>query len=298
MAHLILNYVFQNSWQNSGVMPASGFSRPDAEFWKVAIDAVRAQYPDTIFLAEAYNYHMTSPPELDLLQQLGFDFVYDKTVLDKLVDGNLNNMRNYFKSESQDFFSHTAHFVENHDEQRAAHSLHGEQQAFVGSVVAFTLPGMRFSFEGQFQGLSKKLDVQLRRATKEIPNPALVDQYKTLLSIISDDVFHTGKWTFIETPKGGTAWRLSAWRWASADGNRRRLVIVNFSDQEGWASVPVADAYNGGSDDITITELLTGAVYQRSAGKMRNSGLRCGLKPFSAQIFNYDASPQNFILNV
>jgi len=230
----------------------------------VAIDAVRKQYPHTIFLAEAYNYNLASKPEKDLLQDLGFDYVYDKTVLDKLVAGNLDDMRNYFRSESQDFFSRTAHFVENHDEKRAAFNLHGQQPAFVGSVVAFTLPGMRFSFEGQFQGFSKKLDVQLRRATKETPNTSLMQQYGKLLSIISDDVFHDGVWTFIDTPKDGSAWRISAWRWSSKDGSKKRLIVVNFSDQEGWANVQVADASNGETDDISVTELLTGKVYTRS----------------------------------
>jgi glycosidase len=297
MAHLILNDVFKVSWDNSGVMPGDGFKRPGAEFWQVAISAVRAQYPDTIFLAEAYNYNLASKPEKELLQDLGFDYVYDKTVLDKLIAGNLDDLRQYIRSESEDFFSRTAHFVENHDEKRAAFNLHGQQSAFAGSVVAFTLPGMRFSFEGQFEGFSKKLDVQLRRETKESPNADLEKQYHRLLSIVSDDVFHTGKWTFIDTPTDASSWRVTAWRWSSTDGRKKRLIVVNFSDQEAWANVAVADAGNGSSDDITITELLSGKAYLRSASKMRSSGLTCGLQPFTAQIFSYDsASAQSVVV--
>merc|ERR1712070_223221 len=158
-------------------MQAGGFTRPADEFWEVAISTVRAHFPDTMFMAEAYNYHMTSPPEKDLLQSLGFDFVYDKTVLDKLKDGNLDNLRDYIGSTSQDFFNRVAHFVENHDEDRAAYSLHGQQQAFAGSVVASTIPGLRLFYHGQFDGFTQKLGVQVRRAVSEQPNSVLHAQY-------------------------------------------------------------------------------------------------------------------------
>jgi hypothetical protein len=47
--------------------------------------------------------------------------------------------------------SHGAHFTENHDEPRAAAALGGDQQAFAGTVVTATLPGLRLFYFGQFQ---------------------------------------------------------------------------------------------------------------------------------------------------
>eukprot|EP00928_Gymnodinium_smaydae_P015776 TRINITY_DN1584_c0_g1_i3.p1 TRINITY_DN1584_c0_g1~~TRINITY_DN1584_c0_g1_i3.p1 ORF type:complete len:535 (+),score=103.23 TRINITY_DN1584_c0_g1_i3:65-1669(+) len=286
MAMLILNPVIERTWGN--LMRASGFSYPSQEFWSVAIDAARAQFPGTLFMAEAYDYNFMSPSEKPTLQNLGFDFVYDKDVLDNLNGGNLDAIRGYIRSRSQPFFEKTAHFVENHDEPRSAASLGGQQQAFIGSVVASTLPGLRLFYFGQFDGFSAKLDVQLRRATKQVPNADLHARYTTLLRIISDDVFHTGIWTFVNTPREGSAWRVSAWRWASADGSKKRLIVVNFSDQAAWAQVQVADALgNGGSDMILVKDLLTDAVYQRSASELRGSGLNVGLQPWSASIFDY-----------
>lgn len=287
MAHLMLNDVWQNAW--GADMQAGGSTRPAEEFWQVAISGVRAQFPDTLFMAEAYNYFMTSPPEKDLLQNLGFNFVYDKTVLDKLKDGNLENLRDYISSTPQDFFNHVAHFVENHDEDRAADILHGQQQAFAGSVVASTIPGLRLFYEGQFEGFTRKLGVQVRRAVTEQPNPALHAQYSKLLSVLSAQVFRSGMWSYIPVSKDGSGWRLMAWRWSSTDGSSKRLIVVNFSDAQGWGNVQVADAIGtSGSDDITITELLSGSQYVRSAGQMRSSGLVCGVEPYTAQIFEYD----------
>lgn len=288
MAMLILNDVIEHSWQ--GVMQANGFNRPSSEFWSAAIAAVRKQYPETIFMAEAYDYHMTNPPELQLLGNLGFNFVYNKNVLDNLVTNNLDNIRGYIGSNSQGFFERTAHFVENHDEQRSAKALGGQQQAFTGAVIASTIPGLRLFYFGEFDGFSSKLDVQLRRATTQPANAMLRKQYSTLLHVLADDVFHSGTWTFIQTPKDGTSWRLMAWRWRSADGAVKRVVVVNFSDQKGWANVRLDDIE--GNDKISLTELLTGVVYERSVNDLKANGLVCGLDPWTAQIFSYDRPHQ------
>merc|ERR1712187_494022 len=82
-------------------------------------------------------------------------------------------------------------------------------------------------------------------------------------------------------------WRLAAWRWASKDGNTKRLIVVNFSDQQGWANVQLPDAESRNSDTISVTELLTGIVYERKASDLRSSGLVCGLNAWTAQIFDY-----------
>ena len=99
-------------------------------------------------------------------------------------------------------------------------------------------------------------------------------------------VFHDGTWTYISVDKSGTGWRLVAWRWSDSAGNKR-LVVVNFSDTEGWGNVVVADAEAPSGDSLTITELITDVQYVRSASQMRTTGLVCGVAPFSAQIFQY-----------
>lgn len=289
MGMLILNDVIQRTW--GGLMQAAGLKRPQQEFWKAAIDAVREQYQDTLFMAEAYDYYFTKPAEKQKLQEMGFDIVYDKTILDNLNAGNLDSLKSYIGAQSQDFFRHTAHFVENHDEPRSAAALGGPERAFVGAVVASTVPGLRLFYFGQFEGRSAKLDVQLRRATAQAPDAALSAQYAALLGVIADDVFHEGSWTYIPVSKVGTGWRLAAWRWASSDGAKKRLVVVNYSDAKAWSNVLVEDARgSGGTDAIAVTELLTSTKFMRSADQMRTSGLTCGLDPWTAQIFAYDCA--------
>jgi hypothetical protein len=63
--------------------------------------------------------------------------------------------------------------------------LGGDQQAFAGTVVTATLPGLRLFFFGQFQGFKNKLDVHLRRAVSESSNSTVQTLYNQLTNIIS-----------------------------------------------------------------------------------------------------------------
>lgn len=92
------------------------------EFWGWAIQQVKAQYPDVIFIAEIYNptlYH-------SFIEQGKFDYLYDKVGLYNrlrpLVEGNGNaeDLTWLWQNESGNISHHMVRFLENHDEQRIA----------------------------------------------------------------------------------------------------------------------------------------------------------------------------------
>merc|ERR1719330_174512 len=169
---------------------------------------------------------------------LGVDYSYNKQVLDLIEHNDLGEMRDYFFSQPQWRLNAMCHFIENHDEPRAALALGGQAQSFAGSVAALTLPGMRLTYFGQYDGLRNRLGVHLRRWMPEAPNPTLHARYNKLMEVLADKVFHFGTWTFVSVPKSGSGWRLTAWRWEY--NGEKRLVIVNWSDQQGWGNVQVA----------------------------------------------------------
>ncbi len=75
MAMLVTNRVFARTWgDRAGTIP-------EAEFWETIIPAVKEQSPGFLFVAEVY-WDMES----ELLRQ-GFDYVYDKRLYDRLVEG-------------------------------------------------------------------------------------------------------------------------------------------------------------------------------------------------------------------
>merc|ERR1712060_1014317 len=106
-------------------------------------------------------------------------------------------MRNLLFQSPQWSLNRMCHFVENHDEPRAAHSFSSVDKAFTGSVAALTLPGMRLTYFGQYDGLKNRLGVHLRRWMPEAPNSALHARYTKFMGALADKVFHDGTWTFV-----------------------------------------------------------------------------------------------------
>ena len=71
MAMLVLPDVFERTW-----------GKKAQTFWPLAIAAVRDKVPDFCFMAEVYwDMEWT-------MQQLGFDYAYDKRLYDRLVEGH------------------------------------------------------------------------------------------------------------------------------------------------------------------------------------------------------------------
>src|SRR5262249_9830519 len=107
MAMLLLNRIFSSTWgERVGMAP------PD-EYWTQVISAVRQVQPDFVFIAEAY---------WDLehdLQELDFDFCYDKRLYDRLVHDDAGSVRAHLGADLS-YQEKLLRFIENHDEPRAA----------------------------------------------------------------------------------------------------------------------------------------------------------------------------------
>lgn len=278
MAMLVLNDIMQQTWGD--ILQKCGYTRPSTEFWPDAIAAAKAVNPSFKVMGEVYWDGMPAR-----LHSLGFDWLYDKDGLYNLeVDGNLDNLRSYIRSQD---FSWMVHFVENHDEDRAVTKFGSDARADAAALTSMTLPGMRFYFQGQLVGRGNKLDVHLRRSAAESVRADVQSFYVLLLNITSSPVFHQGIWhdlTVSDTV--GTAWRLMAWSWSF--GDEKRLVVVNYSDQQGQGRVQVPDATpKQGQDVIPITDLMTSQTYLRSSAEMRSPGLYVVINPWTAQVFTY-----------
>ena len=90
------------------------------EFWMWAIEQVKAQYPDIVFIAEVYNPHLYR----DYLAA-GFDYLYDKVGMYDYLRGvtSKNWAAEGITQQWQkvdDIRDRMLYFLENHDEQRIA----------------------------------------------------------------------------------------------------------------------------------------------------------------------------------
>lgn len=179
MAMLILKNVFNMTWRNlAGSM--------DEEFWPNAISAVRRRHPKFLFLAESYW-----DKEWEL-QQMGFDFTYDKPFYDYIssVSVNIEKLTGHLLA-NWDYHKHLCRFIENHDEARAAEKIGLNNKA--AAMVLMTVPGMHLIHEDQMDGFHKQIPVQLLRQALEPPNTDLNELYQKLFTLQKREIFQEGR---------------------------------------------------------------------------------------------------------
>lgn len=276
MAMLPLNNVFYNTWL--GVINRFGYKRPHDEFWNEAIRKIKKEYPEFIFIAETYwdlEYQ---------LQRLGFDFTYDKQLTDRLIMGDVANIKSYLNAE-QEYQMKSVRFIENHDEARAVTKF-GKEKSMAAATVISTIKGMKLYYDGQIEGRKIKLPVQLGREPEEKTYQRVKDYYGKIFEITKDKIFRDGNWTMIEPiPAGlGNTNFQNFFTWIWDYKNDLRIVVINYSAVTSQCRLRIR--LDSNSENITLIDLLTGDEYLRSVKEMETPGLFIELKSFHSHIFS------------
>ena len=257
-------------------MPASV---PETEYWQEILQAVRKQYPETLFMAEAYWGLEWE------LQQQGFNYCYDKRLYDRLVHDNAESVRLHLLAD-RSYQDKLVRFIENHDEPRAAATFPPQKQR-AAAVTILTLPGAKLLHEGQFAGCRVKLPVQLGRRPIEPADGGLQTFYQKLLKAVNSKAFREGEWQLCERsgwPDNQSYKNLVAWCWSH--GNERYLIIINLSDARAQGRVLLC------GDELSgrmwqLTDLFTNEVYERYGSEMLQSGLFVDLAPWGVHFFSF-----------
>ena len=116
------------------------------------------------------------------LQQLGFDYCYDKRLYDRLVHDNAESVRLHLTA-GLDYQDKLVRFIENHDEPRAAATFSPEKER-AAAVILMTLPGAKLLYEGQLEGRKVRPPVFLARRPIEPIDKDLQAFYHQLLTTI------------------------------------------------------------------------------------------------------------------
>ena len=279
MAILPLNNVFQNTWL--GVLNKFGFNKPAEEFWENAIKKVKEKNNDFIFLGEAY---------WDLewqLQQLGFDFTYDKKLTDRLADNDINGIKAHLTADKE-YQLKSTRFLENHDEPRAITKF-GDQRSMAAAVVISTIQGLKFYYDGQFEGKKIKVPVQLGREPKEKVLNYMKKFYDKILGITKHDIFVQGEWTqLVPLPAGNNNESFNnffAWIWKN--NIEARVIVVNYSDNESQCRIKFD--LQSKHDKIVLLDLLNDMKYDRYLSEINSVGLFIDLKAYNSHIFSIES---------
>lgn len=281
MAMLILPEVLQKTW---GRWLSPSASRDS--FWAETIPQLRGSRPEFLLLAEAYW-------DLDWrLQQEGFQFTYDKTLYDRLREGDAERVRAHLRAE-ETYQDQSARFTENHDEARAAAAF-GSAGARTASVVSWCSPGLRLVHEGQLVGRRVKVPVQLGRRPPELVDEPLRRFYETLLGLVSEPVLKEGRWRPLEVRAAGpgdeTARALLACAWQPRSGLARGaflgfMVVANLSDREAFGRLALAGTGFQAGRRYELIDRCDGARYRREGAELVGSGLFVRLAPRQSHLF-------------
>ncbi len=278
MAMLPLNNIFHNTW--SGVLNKFGYKKPEEEFWKTAIEKVRAESREFIFMAECYW-----DLEWDL-QQLGFDFTYDKRLTDRLAANDIRGVNAHLRAD-RDFQLKSVRFLENHDEKRAVTKF-GKQRSVAAATIISTIQGMKLYYDGQFEGKKIKLPLQLGREPFEKISETKKTFYNKLLDITKDEIFIKGEWSQLEilpvNVKNDTYNNIFAWQWKFE--NNLRIVVINYSDSTSQCRLKFH--INSSFETIILFDLLNDQKYIRRTDEILNSGLFIELKSYKNHIFSIE----------
>ncbi len=178
MAMLILPDVFERTW-----------GRKALPFWPHAIQCVREQVPAFCFMAEVYWDLEWS------LQQEGFDYTYDKRLYDRLREGHARPVREHLHA-TLEFQTKLARFLENHDEPRAAASFEPHVHR-AAAVITYSILGLRFFHQGQFEGRKKRISPHLVRAPEESSDIEIREFYDHLLAVVRKPITKSGEWQWL-----------------------------------------------------------------------------------------------------
>ena len=267
MAMLVLADVFENTW---GVradpldLTADGY-----QFWPEAIRFVREGRSGFFFIAEAYWNR-----EWDL-QQMGFDYTYDKTFYDRLMAMDIKAFCGHLNADA-DYQAHSLRYLENHDEKRVAGSL-AKEVAKALTVAAATVPGMMLIHDGQMEGRRARVPVQLKRRRDEAPDADLVNFHKKLLKALEHPAIRGGHWKrFLVKPAwpGNPSVEDLIVHYWTGDVNGV-LVAVNLSPNSAQGFT-VGDL--GLSGRIDLKDYLSTEKYVRDADEIRAGGLYLEIK--------------------
>lgn len=274
MAMLVINSIFRKTWGWTRDGEHSDTHRE--EFWTW----VRHAVPESVLIAESYW-----DTEWDL-QQLGFDYTYDKRLYDRVVSSSALDIYLHLNADIG-FQRKLTRFIENHDERRSV-EIFGRERLEAPAALFSTLPGMKLYHQGQIEGKRIKIPVQMRRVMHEEPDRETSRLFEKLLSINKQDIFRDGEWRLREVfPMTDTSSHdLIAYTWKAE--NRIKLVVVNMTTVTASGRIPLQDI-TADNRNYKLLDELHAQLYLRNGNDMIHPGLIVILAPFRAHIF--DISP-------
>jgi len=292
---------------------AEFYRRMPKEFWREVVDRVAAEAPGTLLLAEAFWLL-----EGYFVRTLGMHRVYNSAFMHMLRDEDNAGYRRVMR-ETLEFdpgiLGRFVNFLTNPDERPAAEQFGTGDKAFSAATLLATLPGLPMLGHGQVEGFRERYGMEFRRARWDEPVDeqhaghfawAIVPLLRRRREFSGTDLFHLYD---ARNDDGGVVEDVYAY--SNGLAGSRNLVLVHHRYAEATiridhsvaaappgsqggrtlASVRLAEALGltgeGAPSDATLIRLRdqrSGWELVRTAGELRNEGLRVSLGPYEARV--------------
>lgn len=280
MVMLTLNDVHESIW--GWFLAKKGYKKPDTEFWHDAIQAVKNINPQFIFMAEVYWGLEWR------LQQLGFDYTYDKIIYDRLRNTGAIEVKGHLRAEKL-YQKRSVRFIDNHDEEPSLVVFREKPRALSAAVLISTIKGLRFYSDMQLKGIKFKIPVQISDFDLEKYEDIEIEKfYEKLLKIVDHPAFHGGEWELVEVlpvnEEDRTNNNLIAYKWTQM--RTIKIVVINYSEQN--SSGTLAISLKSKDNEVIMYEEFSEKFFSFSASDLSN-GLKIeNMSPYSFYIFDYE----------
>ncbi len=276
MVMLMLNKVFAETWKMYLDTP-----QPQEEFWPKAIKEIKEKNNYFTFLAEVYW-------GLDWeVQEMGFDYTYDKTLYDRLLLSNAQDIQGHLNAEHL-YQKRSLRFISNHDEEMPIKAF-GAEKSRAAAAACYTIEGARLFTLKQIYGATVRYPIQY--IPKEEKDLKVIAFYEKFLRVINDPCFHGGQWSLKPinaiSKDDLTFKNILAWIWIQS--TCCKFVFINYSDKDANFKINAEKFPKTNKEQIKFTEELSNIVKELPISAFKqDGGLPVSLKPFETRIYSFE----------
>lgn len=260
--------------------PRDGSHPAEGSFWLEALPRVRASCPELVLIAESPGDSRSA------LEDAGFDWVEDETLLNLLLSAEAGAVRAHLQGPAGRGGAKGLHFLEAHGRQRAAGIFPPYLQP-AASVVAFLSAPRALIHHGQLEGRRVRHHVHLTRRVEEAPDRDLDAFHQRLVEVLARSEVGRSPWRMLPVREAwegnGTAAQLIAGLHQGAGGDAT-LSAVNFGPgrAQGYVELPSLETRGR---RLVFQDLFSLERHEREGDDIALRGLYVDLPAWDYNVF-------------